>query len=280
MRRLALLLLPACYLPVATGAPESAATVGRGKVGLSLSGEAPTVDLIASNTGSGSSNNDYTSTYGEAPAAAMRGTVAVGLGEDTDLEVALEGQLWFFFLPLPTGASIGLRQHIDGGDLFDFAIAGRVGGVTSGSTSTDSQGLSTSDEASAYYGSISGVIETKRGVVRPLAALNVMPFKVTRGIESQPVQRFFGAATSVTVALMFVSDFIQFGPYATFTNFESQQFKGGFFPSGGLMLSFRPDRSKPKQADNPYPPGAQPPNYAPYTPYTPAPPPPFAPPGS
>ncbi|MEP6863323.1 MAG: hypothetical protein ABJE66_22045 [Deltaproteobacteria bacterium] len=268
MRRLALALLPACYLPVATGAPEPATTVGGGHLGVSLSGEAPTLDLIANNTGSGSGNYDYTSSYGEAPAAAMRITLAYGLGDHTDLEVAAEGQLWLFFLPVPTGASIGLRQHFDGGDLFDIALAGRFGGVSSGSTQVNGMDVATRDDASAVYGAVSGVIQVKNGLVRPLVSLQLMPFKVTRAVEGAPIQRFYGAASSATFALMFVGNSVQVGPYATFTNFESQQFKGGFFESGGLMLAFRPDRNRPKPPD-PYLPGMATPTYAPYAPAPP-----------
>jgi hypothetical protein len=258
-------------LPVATGAPESATTVGRGHVGVSVNGEAPSLDLIAKN-GSGNTD-DYTSTYGESPSAAMRFTLAYGIGEDTDIEVAAEGQLWFFFLPLPTGASIGLRQHIMQSDLFDVAIAARFGGVSTGSTQVNGMDVATADEASAYYGSFSGVVQVRHGFLRPLASLNIMPFKITRGIENDPIQRFYGAATSLTFGLMLVGDHVQFGPYATLTNFESQQFKGGFFPSGGLMLAFRPDRDR-KPPDL-YPPGGAPGTFAPYTPPPPAP---FAPP--
>src|SRR3954468_18104410 len=113
MRLLALLFLPACFLPVATGAPEPATTVGKGNVGVALTGEAPTLDLVADNKDSSAPDTDYTSSYGEAPAAALRATIAYGLGENTDVELAIEGQLWFFFLPLPTGASLGLRHHLD-----------------------------------------------------------------------------------------------------------------------------------------------------------------------
>lgn len=267
MKIFALLLLPACFLPVATGAPESATTVGRGNTGIALNGEAPTLDLVAKNRGGSNDTlpTDYTSSYGEAPAAAVRLTLAYGLGDDTDVEAAFEGQLWFYFLPLPTGASLGLRQHIDGGDMFDIALAGRVGGVTSGSSRTNDQNNAIDDEASAYYGALQGVIQVKHGFVRPLLSLSFMPFKITRAIHDQPVQRFYGAASSTTFGLMLVGDRVQFGPYATLTNFESEKFKGGFFPSFGLMLAFRPDRNKPKAVD-PYLPGMATPTYGPYQP--------------
>jgi hypothetical protein len=242
--RALLLLLPACYLPVATGAPESATTVGAGHVGFAMNAEGPSLDLIAKNHGSG--DDSYTSTYGDSPAAAARLTLAIGLADNTDLEIAAEGQLMFYFIPLPTGASIGLRQHLVTTDAFDIALAARFGGVTSsndGNHDTDSA-FNTDYSASAYYGALSAVVQARHGVFRPLASVNVMPFRISRSIQDEPVQRFTGAATSLTVAFMFVGDRVQFGPYATLTNFESEEFKGGFFPAGGLMLAFRPDRER------------------------------------
>jgi hypothetical protein len=245
--RALLLLLSACYLPVATGAPESATTVGAGHYGFSMNGEGPSLDLIAKNTGS--ADDSYTSTYGSSPAAAARLTLAIGLGDDTDLELAAEGQLMFYFIPIPTGASIGLRQHLVTTDAFDIALAARVGGVTSANDGNNDKGssLDTDYSASAYYGSVSAVVQARHGVFRPLASVNVMPFRISRSIQDEPVQRFSGAATALTVAFMFVGDRVQFGPYATVTNFESEDFKGGFFPAGGLMLAFRPDRERVPQ---------------------------------
>lgn len=244
MRGLLFLLLPACYLPVATGAPESATTVGAGHVGFSMNGEGPSLDLIAKN--SNGSDDSYTSTYATSPAAAARLTLAIGLGDDTDLELAAEGQLMFYFIPVPTGASIGLRQHMVTTDTFDITLAARFGGVTSANDGNHDSGssLNTDYSASAYYGALSAVVQARHGVFRPLASVNVMPFRISRSIQDEPVQRFTGAATSLTVAFMFVSDRVQFGPYATLTNFESEDFKGGFFPAGGLMLAFRPDRER------------------------------------
>jgi hypothetical protein len=244
MKYVLLALLPGCFLPVATGAPESATTVGKGNLGLSLSAEAPTIDLIAQKNENGV--NDYTDTYGESPAAAMRATLSYGITDTTDIEVAAEGQLWFFFLPLPTGGSIGFRQHLDAGDTFDAAIAARVGGVSSGSVSADSMGNSTSDDASAYYGALSGVMETRHGWLRPLLSLQLMPFSIKRGISGEPIQHFKGLTSSATFALMLVGRHVQFGPYVTGTNFESQEFAGAWLGSFGLMLAIRPDRDSVK----------------------------------
>lgn len=238
------LALAGCILPVATGAPQPATTVGRGHVGISFSGEAPVLDLIANNK-SAPNDNDYTSTYGESPAAALTATLAIGLGDDTDLEIAGQGALYYFFFPIPTGATIGLRQHLLGTDTLDLAIAAQVGGVTSGGTSTDSNGNSRDDEASAYYGAVQAVLQLREGRFRPLASINLMPFHITRAPEGEPIQRFAGFASSATVALLYVTHSAQLGPYITVTDFASENFSGGQFVSGGLMLAIRPDRHPP-----------------------------------
>ena len=272
MRYVALFLLGGCFLPVATGASEPATTVGRGHAGVTLSGEAPTLDLIAKkDSGTPSS---YTDTYGQSPAAAMRFTLSYGITDDTDLEVAAEGELWLFFLPLPTGGSIGFRHHIDTGDDFDVAFAARFGGVSAGLDYTDSSGSTVKNEATAEYGAVQGVIQLKHGVVRPLFSVNLMPFHVKRTPGSDPVQKFTGIASSATFGVMLVGRYAQFGPYVTLTNFESQQFSGGFFGSGGLMLSFRPDRSRHSEVPPPPPaygppPAYTPPPYPPPQPYPP-----------
>jgi hypothetical protein len=274
MRYLALLLLGGCFLPVATGSPEPASTVGRGHGGVTLSGEAPTLDLIAKkDSGTPSS---YTDTYGQSPAAAARFTLSYGITDDTDIEVAAEGELWLFFLPLPTGGSIGFRHHVDTGDAFDVAFAGRVGGVSAGLDYTDTNGNTVKNEATAEYGAVQGTIQVKRGPVRPLFSVNLMPFHIKRTPGSDPVQSFSGLASSATFGVMLVGRFAQFGPYVTLTNYESQQFSGAFVASGGLMLSFRPDRSRTPEPPPP-PPAYAPPPYAP-PPY--APPPPMYPPQS
>jgi hypothetical protein len=269
MRILALFLLGGCFLPVATGSPEPATTVGHGKAGIALSGEAPTVDLIAKKDDT--ATEEYADTYGESPAAAMRATLSYGITDDTDIEVAAEGELWFFFLPLPTGGSIGFRHHIDTGDDFDVAIAGRIGGVTASDDYTNSNGDTVTEGASAEYGAAQGVIQLKHGPIRPLVSINLMPFHVKRTPGEDPVQTFSGIASSATFGLMLVGRFAQFGPYITVTNFESEQFSGGTFASGGLMLAFRPDRSRPKEPPPPPPPVYAPPPYAP-PPYAPPPP--------
>ena len=237
--------LSGCILPVSTGAPLPATTVGQGKVGVAIAGEAPVLDLIANNKNPDPNQNDYVSTYGESPAAAATLTFAYGLGDDTDFEIAGEGALSYGVLPLPTGASIGMRQHLVATDSVDLAIAGRIGGVTTGTTRYDSNGNAVNDAASAYYGAVQGVIQVHSGSFRPLAAINLMPFHISRSPQGYPVQRFTGFASSATVGLMFVRPRVELGPYITVTDFESQTFSGGRFVSGGLMIALRRDRSLP-----------------------------------
>ncbi len=274
MWRISLLVFAGCILPVSTGAPQPATTVGQGHIGLALSAEAPVLDLIADNkgSGSGSNNDDFTDSYAESPAAASTLTLAYGFTDDTDLEVALEGALYAYIFPVPTGASIGLRHHLLASDNVDIAIAGRIGGVSSGSTNADASGNATSDQASAIYGALQGVIQMRNGLFRPLLALNLMPFQIARGIEGNPIQHFDGFATSGTIGLMLVGKSVQFGPYVTITNFESEHFSGATFVSGGLMVAFRPDRNPPAQVMPVVP------NYAPAGTYYPAAPAPYYPP--
>lgn len=267
-------LLAGCFLPVGTGAPLPATTVGHGHVGVALTGEAPTVDLIAKDDNS--TNQTYTDTYGASPAAAMSFTLEYGLTDDTDIEVAAEGELWLFFLPLPTGGSIGVRHHMWLGDDLDFALAGRIGGVAAGASVTDSSGDASSDSASAVYGAAQGVVQLRRGFVRPLAALSLMPFRIKRDISGDPQQRFAGLASSLTFGVAF-GRAVQLEPYLTVTDFASTQYAGGVLVSGGLMLAIRPqrnDRSAPPPPPPPAygpPPGATAPTPAPAVAPAPAP---------
>jgi len=241
LRTVPLLVLAGCILPVSTGAPLPPTTVGRGRLGFAVSAEAPVLDLIATNATT--KHESYTSTYAESAAAATTVTLAIGLGDDTDLELSGDGALYDFLFPIPTGVAIGVRQHVLATSAIDLGVAVRVGGVTSGSTTTDPSRNATTDGASAYYVAAQVIAQRHDGLVRPLLALDAMPFQITRGIAGEPVQHFAGIATSATLGLIFVGDRVQVGPYVTATSFASQTYAGGAFLSGGLMLSVRPDRN-------------------------------------
>lgn len=269
MKHLALLctLATGCILPVSTGAPLPATTVGKGRVGFAGTAEAPTLDLIADNetrdTGSPSAIS-----YGAAPAATLTFTLSYGLGDNTDLEVAGEGALYYFVLPLPTGGSIGFRQHIDAGDAFDVAVAARIGGASSSAQVTTSGGNQEESSASATYAAFSAVMQTKHGFVRPLLSVNIMPARIKRDPSDADPFSFKGLASSVTAGLMLVGKRALVGPYITATNFYSDEFNNsGWFVSGGLTFAIRPDRNREQPRIPPTP------MYAP-------PPPPMGPPGS
>ena len=271
MKHLGLLCLLAsgCILPVSTGAPLPATTVGRGRIGGAVTGEAPTLDLIADNDNNESGGTPNAVSYGAAPAAAMTFTLSYGLGEDTDIEVAGEGALYYFFLPIPTGGSIGLRQHFDAGDAFDLGIAARVGHVSGSGSVTFSDGTTEDSSASATYGAFQAVVQTKRGFVRPLLSLNLMPARIKRDPSDEGPFEFKGLASSVTAGLMLVGDHALMGPYITATNFYSDRFdNSGWFVSGGLVFALRPDRNRERSQVAPAygppvspsgPPGAPPP---------------------
>jgi hypothetical protein len=232
-----------CILPISTGAPLPPTTVGQGKVGFAFSGEAPTLDLIAG-------GSDYKSTYAAAPAAAATLTVAYGVGEHTDVELAAEGALYYFLLPLPTGASIGFRHHLDVGDAVDLGIAAKLGGVGVSDSTTDSRGNTTTrSSASAIYGAFQAVLATRQGQVRPMLAASVMPFRIKRHPEDEPEVRFNGEGSSLTAGLMLVGRGFLVTPYVAVTNFQSQQFSGGWFVSGGILFAVRRDRNRPRPPD-------------------------------
>jgi hypothetical protein len=256
-----------CILPVSTGAPMPATTVSKGKIGVAISGEGPVLDLVAENDGATSGTGDPIA-YGAAPAMASTLTFSYGLTDDLDLEVAGEGAFYYFILPIPTGASIGARQHFGAG-AFDVGIAARIGHVGNTTSSTDTSGNTTDDGASATYGAFQGVIQYGEGTIRPLAAINFMPASITRNYEDpdEPNLHYKGYVTSITLGAMFVGRSMTAGPYITGTNFYSSRFdNAGWFASGGVIFAFRPDRHrKPDPPEvlvpEPSPYGYPPPGY-------------------
>lgn len=235
-----LLLCSGCILPVSTGAPMPATTLGKGHIGFAISGEAPTLDLISDNGDENQTGSTSAVNYGAAPAAAMTVSLGYGVGENTDLEVAAEGALYFFFFPIPLGGSIGIRQHLQSTDTVDVAVAAKVGYVSS-----DAELNGDTSAARAQYASLQAVVQGKNGVFRPMVAVNIMPARIHRDPYDEGPFDFNGLASSITVGGMFVGDRVTAGPYLAVTNFYSDRFdNSGFFFSGGLMFAVRPDRNR------------------------------------
>lgn len=275
MKYLVLLLLGGCILPVSTGSPLPATTVGQSKVGFAMSGEAPTLDLISDQDNKQAGNSDAIA-YGAAPAAAATLTFSYGLTDDTDVEVSAEGALYFFIIPIPTGGSIGIRQHFDLGDSIDFGLAARFGHVASTATITANDGSSTTSGARANYGALQAIAQSKTGFMRPMLAVNFMPATIKRSPSDSDPFSFKGVASSVTLGLQFIGSKALVEPYLTATNFYSDRFdNSGFFVSGGILLAIRPDRNRPKLDLSAMPPPGSydqsTPAPAPYTPPPPAP---------
>jgi hypothetical protein len=270
-------LLGGCILPVSTGAPLPATTVGKGRLGFAISGELPVLDLIADNDGNNMTGSPSAVSYGAAPAAASTVTVSYGAADNTDVEIAGEGALYYGIVPIPTGGSIGVRHHFETGESFDFGVAARLGRVSSSARVSTSGGTTEESSASAMYGAIQAIVQTKRGFVRPLAAINIMPATINRDPSEEGPFSYKGIATSLTIGVMFVGNSVQLGPYAAATNFYSDRFdNSGFFFSGGLVFAVRPDRSRRRVEPPPYAPPYGPPPPMPTT----APPPPLPPPGA
>lgn len=222
-----------------------------------MAAEAPVLNLVAE-TGDGSADPDNAISYGAAPAASFNFTLSYGLTDTTDVEVTGEGALYYFILPLPTGASIGLRQQLVLGESFDFALAARIGHVGTGDNDNDSG-------ASANYANLQGVVQFNQGTLRPLVALNLMPATISRrfGDPAEQDYKYNGLASSLTFGLLFTSDHLTAGPYLVGTNFYSDRFDNlGWFVGGGLMFAVRADRHrKPDPPPPPY--NGPPPGYGP-----------------
>jgi hypothetical protein len=226
----AVLLAPGCFLPLATGTPEPATTVGTGKFGVGVTAEAPTLDLTEG-------ADDFSDTYAAAPAAAGKLGVAYGVAEHTDVEASLETSLYLYFLPLPIGGSIGVRQELVTGARVDVAITGRIGAVRVGGE--DAEGRE--DSASAELAQVGLAVQGVFGGFRPLLSLSGMGARITRNVDGV-AQDLQGGSGAVTVGAMFQLGNVQLGPYATATYFDSDASRGRAMVSGGLSLQLRPDR--------------------------------------
>lgn len=230
-------LLGGCYLPLGTAAPQPATTVGQGNLGASFHAEVPVVDLLATQTEDGGGSDYELSPF---PTASLE--VAFGLGDRLDLEVGLDGTLYFWLLPMPLGASAGLRGMVRETDALAFALAGRVGYV----------GLGVEDEVertgedlavSALYGKVTGAAQLNpRGAFRPGLALSILPAQVRNDALDDAERRFGAMSASATVHATIAVRGVHIGPFVNFVYFDSPNLRGSEgFVSGGIFLALRPE---------------------------------------
>jgi hypothetical protein len=265
------LLLGGCFLPISTAAPQPARTVGKHAWGFSFSSEIPTLNLIAKG------DDQSTDASGDpddlvAPANSMNLGLQFGLTDHIDLEASVEGAMMIFVVPLPLGVSGGVRVHIIHNDVFDLAVAGRVGHIgLSDSTDSDSGNTDDTNHADATYFAGSGVIQfNTTGLLRPSIALQEMPATIDVDLSGEAPRTYNGAATSLTFALEFVADGVSVTPFIAVTSFDSPDIRSARFVSGGIQLQGRNNRRR----EATYVPPPPPPPAPPYVP----PPPPTAPP--
>ncbi len=229
-----------CFLPVSTAAPQSALTVGKGSMGATLYSEFPTLDLLATQTDEDPDQEGYIT----APMPTATFQLGYGITDRLDLEVAVDGVL-YFVLPLPLGGSIGGRyQVLDRGNIA-LAASARLGYVGLGTSDSGSEG---DVSVSAAYGAITLASQLfPRGVFRPGLAFSVMPASITNEIKGSAADRYFATAASVTFTAGLGLGPLEVGPFANLVYFASPNLHGTTtLATGGLMLALRHQRRRPE----------------------------------
>src|SRR5262245_16829627 len=111
-----------CFLPLGTGAPQSARTVGHGELGLSIHGEAPTIQLEPETATTATSQP-----VAVASGASMDLGLAYGITDNLDLELDVIGAMYSYFLPMPLGVAGGMRARVVETESAEMAVATRIG---------------------------------------------------------------------------------------------------------------------------------------------------------
>lgn len=232
-------------LAIRPGAPLPATTVGKGKIGLAFIGEGPPIQPNPDDQNASANSTTYR--LGQSGGVVTSVSLAIGITDDTDIELSGEGAAF-----IPFGGSLGVRHHVGASELFDFAIATEVGGLRGAlpfETNVNAD--------SAVYESVAGVAQLRRGPVRPLLALEVMTFEAADSRPDDGVGHVNGLMSSLTFGVDLPYGIAHLEPYASLSGAatDSNHVVGGVFVTGGLMLSFRPIRdSTPVPASAP-PPG-------------------------
>jgi hypothetical protein len=240
-----------CVLPLTSAAPQSATTVGRQNLGVTGYVEFPSTNLAASRASAALPITPF-----------INGVVqgAYGVADNIDLEFGLEGMLYLFFLPIPTGIHAGTRVQVLDTPNFHAALAGRVG-YSSFSSSTGSSTSTSSGETTikALDFAATGVFQfVGIPVFNPSLAVSVYPSNVWYSNTSSalPIERLSFPTVAASATLNLTLDFgtVELTPFFGLVLFYSPHLGNSvYFPQGGLALAIRhdKDRDKKKAAEPP-----------------------------
>jgi hypothetical protein len=268
----------ACTLPFAAGAPESAATVGKGNLGGTLTLELPAPDLVLDNAEPPPSGEEA-----KAPATAwpdLGVQAAFGLGEHLDLEIRIDGPFYLVGW-LPTFVAGGLRlQLIDSaqtGGKLDLAVAARFGGGGI-DANVDTFGEHDLVKAAAMYGGGSVVAEFGGDASMHVRLAGQALFGTVWGDEDGSAAddgEYDTAWYSMTLAVAFRSGKVEIAPYVAVSRMTDTPFGDQDLVSGGLYFTIRPNRHDDKRSRQLSQPVAapSPPAYPRFPPPAPQPPP-------
>lgn len=225
---LALCAHTACFLPLSTAAPQSARTLGKGNFGAVYYSEMPTVDLLAA--------EEDRLEYAISPFPTASIQLGYGITDKLDIEVAADGTLYLFFLPLPIGGSVGARYQVLYNKNLAVALAGRVGYVGVPGTG----GSGEQYPVSSRYGAVSAVAQLMPdGPFRPSMAVNFLPASV-KVTDMDTTERFGAGALSFTVTLGIGGGPYEFGPFVNLVYFNSPNLAGSSrFVTAGAAFSIR-----------------------------------------
>jgi hypothetical protein len=248
-------LLAGCFLPMATGAPETARTVGSGNFGASFHAEVPTLNLTAEEDDLAEATADHVAI---APAGALSLGVQYGVSDSVDLELRLDGALYYFLVPIPLGGQLGARITLLDQPGLALALAGRVG-FLGFSSSSDDDGDGTADgeadRASATFATIALTFELGSGFARPAFTLSATPANVSVDLAGEAEKDYRAVATTGTVSLHMGRGPLTFTPFLALTYFSSPSIDSQGFVSGGVAFYWGhpAERPQPLPPPRPYP---------------------------
>jgi hypothetical protein len=170
----------------------------------------------------------------------------------------VDGALYYFLLPLPLGASIGVRGQVRDSDQLAVALAGRFGHVGLGSSKEDANGNDVSTNATYGDVSVAGQLNP-RGTLRPGLAVSLLPAYVRNSATNSAAENFSATAVSATLSLTIAAGGLEIAPFANFVHFTSDNLGGGrSVVTGGFSLAARPQHARRPSLPPSAPPGAPP----------------------